>query len=608
MKLFKSLFEPVDKWLWSFLCKNHLILFCSDDAPEAPNLSKQAGKYLFGKDFTSYSGITDPLLQGRLLESEETYRPLFSGLELADINTFASGLKEGTPNPEYGALEREISQLEADIAETRTKKNGKVVPVLGSGKLKKAQKRLKEAQTRLTSIEPTMTPQKGLLELLEDQARSAGDLQREQLELQRDSDVKALETYGSQVVDAYRQADPRSADLADFASLRAGMTRDADGNITYTESDLLSKGRGLMNSELRSASEAEEALRSQGLSNINAKRAAASAAQTALQASGLSNINAQREAASAAEQELNKVGMSLSDLSPTEQEALLSGRGMEFAASTGELTPLEQRRAQQSSREASISRGRGMDQSAIYGEMQARMAAELDKQGREVALGAKLLGQQSEMRLNRLGQGASVLGQAEAMNAQRRAEQLQRQQFGATSLNQVELMNAQLRREQLQRQELGASMLGQAETAEAQRRADQLKQIQMGSQLFGQAQTVDQRNLGQAFEMNRLMAGDLGSAILGRPSSAIQLGGQILDAAQTGASQELGPNLFDMSPGINAGMQMYQNQAQSNIANQASQGNMMSGLAPAAGSLAGSAAGSLSSAAGSLGSAAIGAI
>ena len=53
---------------------------------------------------------------------------------------------------------------------------------------------------------------------------------------------------------------------------------------------------------------------------------------------------------------------------------------------------------------------------------------------------------------------------------------------------------------------------------------------------------------------------------------------------------------------------MYQNQAQGNIANQASQGNIMSGLAPAAGSLAGSAASSLTSAAGSLGSAAIGAI
>ena len=571
---------------------------------------KSMGEYLFGKDFSkSYQGITDPVLQDRLIQAEGTYRPQYTALELRDINTMAYGIKGGTDSLQYKRLEAELAGLKAGQELTATASSerraelekqalllfpdGQLQPSKSQGMLNMnlldemsgegtkgidpavAQRSAfvnaslgtsaQDRATRIGRIEAEMSQletapdTKGLFDMLEDQSERAGILQRSELVKQRQADVDALREFAPQVVQANRDADPYSTALAEKATANAVMK-------------------------------------------------AASSAERALQSSGLSNINAKREAASAAEQELNKVGMSLSDLSPTEQEAILSGRGMEFAASTGELTALEKRRAQQSSREASISRGRGMDQSAIYGEMQARMAAELDKQGREVALGAKLLGQQSEMRLNRLGQGASVLGQAEAMNAQRRAEQLQRQQFGATSLNQVESMNAQLRREQLQRQELGASMLGQAETAEAQRRADQLKQIQMGSQLFGQAQTVDQRNLGQAFEMSRLMAGDLGSAILGRPSSAIQLGGQILNAAQTGASQELGPNLFDMSPGINAGMQMYQNQAQGNIANQASQGNIMSGLAPAAGSLAGSAASSLTSAAGSLGSAAIGAI
>ena len=66
----------------------------------------------------------------------------------------------------------------------------------------------------------------------------------------------------------------------------------------------------------------------------------------------------------------------------SEAEQLLGQRGLEFAASTGELSPLEQRRATQSSRQASTARGRGMDQSALYGEMQSRMSEEMNKQER----------------------------------------------------------------------------------------------------------------------------------------------------------------------------------------------------------------------------------
>ena len=279
-----------------------------------------------GKSQLEYiEGITDPVLQEKILGAEERGRPRYAALELQDIQTFAEGLKD---------------------------------PVTGE----------------------VTTP--GVLDLLENQSQRAFELQQSQLQDQRAADVGALGEFAPQVVEAYRSADPRSAELADEASRRA------------MDPSQMDKGQELLNAKLQ----------------------AASAAESALQSSGLSNLEAEREAASAAEQELNKVGMSLSDLSPTEQEGLLSGRGMEFAASTGELTPLEKRRAQQSSREASVARGRGMDQSAIYGEMQTRMAEELNKQEREIALGSSLLGQQANMRLNRLGQGASILTQAEAMD------------------------------------------------------------------------------------------------------------------------------------------------------------------------------------------------
>jgi len=504
MKLFKFIFEPINGWLWSFLCKSNLILFCSSSAPKNPppiDPGKSTGEYLFGKDFAkSYQGITDPRLQERLIQAEGTYRPQYAALELADINTFAYGLKE-RDNPEYKRIQTEIAGLKAgqeyeSLSTKERKKSLKKQANLlfpdqkssgfGRGKnyyqQNKAAKanrdafiknglsadgdraaKIAELETQLGGMSETLEAQGGLFDLLEENTTRAGKLQRKELATQRLADVAALQLFAPQVVQANRDADPYSTALAEKATANAVMK-------------------------------------------------AASSAERALQSSGLSNINAQREAASAAEQELNKVGLSLSDLSPTEQEAILSGRGMEFAASTGELTALEKRRAQQSSREASVARGRGMDQSAVYGEMEARMAQELNKQEREIALGAGLLGQQSEMRLNRLGKGAGILGQAEAMDAQRRADQLQRQQFGAQSL-------------------------AQAESASAQRRADY------------------RQNLALAFEMNRSLAGDAGNVILGRPSASIGLGNQVLGQAQQAASGQMGPQLFDSNVGLNMALQ-----------------------------------------------------
>ena len=461
-------------------------------APPPIDPGKSMGEYLFGKSFSgSFQGITDPRLQQRLIGSERKYRPQYTALELADIGVMARGIKGGTANPEYARLKAELAGLRAgaeyssmgsaernaaleeaaqklfpDVKAKKGKNKGRarggMFNIFGSLKdednsakreayIKAAggggdtAGRIAQIEAQLEGMSPTLGATPGLFDLLEEQSTRAGALQREQLGLQRKSDVAALKKFAPQVVEAYRAADPYSTGLADEATAQAMDPR------------LRNKGKSLINSKVK--------------------------------------------AASAAERKLNKVGMSLSDLNPTEQEAILSGRGMEFAASTGELTELEQRRAQQSSREASVARGRGMDQSAVYGEMEARMAEELNKQEREIALGSSLLGQQANMRSSRLGQGAGILTQAEALAAQRRAEQLQR--------------------------------------------------IQLGSGLTRQA---DQQ-LQSAFGMNRQIAGDVGMAILGRPSSAIGLGGQMLGQAQQGAAGPMGPQLFDPNVGINMALQ-----------------------------------------------------
>ncbi len=147
-----------------------------------------SGKYLFGQDFSSFSGITDPRLQERIIGAEEQFRPRYAALELADINTFA----QGAIDPETG--ER-------------------------SG---------------------------GVFDLLADSSRRAGDLQREQLAQQRADDVSALQEFSPQVVEAYRAADPFSTAIADRMSRRAlgQLTPEEERNIQQqARAGSLARGR-----------------------------------------------------------------------------------------------------------------------------------------------------------------------------------------------------------------------------------------------------------------------------------------------------------------------------------------------------------------------------
>jgi hypothetical protein len=68
----------------------------------------------------------------------------------------------------------------------------------------------------------------------------------------------------------------------------------------------------------------------------------------------------------------------------------------------------------------------------------------------------------------------------------------------------------------------------------------------LGRRGLRQQQEQFAAGLGQgAFAQQRALAGDLGATILGRPSSAINLGGQLLGQAQTGAAGQMGPQLYD---------------------------------------------------------------
>jgi hypothetical protein len=381
----------------------------SSKAPPPIDPGKSMGEYLFGRGFSSYQGITDPRLQERLLGAEATYRPQYTALELADIGVMARGLEEReVADPRYTQAQDRISGLQAELAKTpdtivETRKTGlhgrnrsrtETVSV-PNPKRAKLEREIASQQELIAGLSPTKmqaaTP--GLFDLLEEQSRRAGVLQREELQLQRESDVGALREFAPQVVEAYRAADPYSTGLADMASRQA--------------------------------------------------------------------------------------------------ETL-------YAEGEGELSPERRRMAEQAARMGSLARGRIGDESSIA---------------------AELLGRE-----------------------------------------------------------------------------------QVRSGLRAEARQAG----GQAFSMQRQMAGDIGSVLLGRPSAAIGLGGQVLGQAQAGAAGPMGPQLFDPNVGLNMALQQrgqdvtFQGmQAQAQAANSA-------GIMGAVGSIGGSLLGA--SATGSVGSAAIAAI
>jgi len=241
----------------------------SPKAPPPIDPGKSMGEYLFGKGFQKkYKGITDPRLQQRLLEAESRYRPQYSALELADINTMWEGFEDVSQSPQYQSLQAELAGLEAgaevsdlNIADRRealgaqfdaareglqSSPMGKVMYGFGSNKrngdfggkkgkdgkktggdenreayinaglkdTKGRTARIAEIKSRMGEMEK-MEGVKGYKGLLAEASRQSGMLEREMLGLQRKDDVSALEEYAPQVVEAYRAADPYSTGLAE---------------------------------------------------------------------------------------------------------------------------------------------------------------------------------------------------------------------------------------------------------------------------------------------------------------------------------------------------------------------------------------------------------
>ena len=558
-----------------------------------------------------YKGLYDPKLVSDLAKIDAKARKDLGTVELQQLDLLLNGTT--TPNPAYQesrnksdafrSIERKLKSAGNNTASTKFINSltpgekyylyqGGFIDASGTprrsyGKYD-VKEQVNEARAAVNKT-PKTTKTEGLNQIVREQSQLIGDITRSQTSLTRAADVRDIERLGKKVTQAYRNADPASANLARIASERAGdfseSERDSRLKISALNSiqqKLSRYGRGAsdplflkysltdgeayylyqagyinldrtpqkqfnvsdLQQEVKDATaeikniqsgvrtpDATDKLDEVGSQLIGRDIREESKAERALEMRGIADTFAQREAASQSEQQLLKMGMSESDLSPTEAESLIFGRGSEFINSTGELSPLEQRNTAQAARQASVARGRGMDQSSIYGEMMARSSEELNKKEREVALGSDLLGQQAEMRRLRLGQGSGFLKDAEDLATQRRTEQMKRQAMGIGALGTVDNMEARREQELLNRQQAGASMINTGEAIQSNR-------------------------LNTAFDLNRRMAPDLGNVLLNRTSGASF--GSLNTAQNIGSGT--GYQVVDPNSGITMDSNNYANQ------------------------------------------------
>ena len=237
----------------------------SPKAPAPIDHAKAQGEFLFGKGFGNYQGVTDPRLQQKILSAEAQFRPQYSALELADINTMWEGIEDPKQSPAYQGLQAELAGLEAGAAvsnltssarrealgrqfdampqaakpkkkargrsqgRNRTFFSGRQDAARDKAALAKNKEefinagmsagtdraaRTAEVKAQMGQLEQTQGV-KGYKGLLAEASRQSGMLEREMLGLQRADDVSALEEFAPQVVEAYRAADPYSTGLAE---------------------------------------------------------------------------------------------------------------------------------------------------------------------------------------------------------------------------------------------------------------------------------------------------------------------------------------------------------------------------------------------------------
>jgi hypothetical protein len=596
--------------------------------PSAPPPPVQVDPGQSSLDFIR--GMANPELQNELLSAEQRYRPEYNKLELADINTLLRGSGEGEDyvpgilgQQQYAARELQKSGAELDSMQRRADLTD--VERLGT----RASRAFLAANPELAQ---SLTEAEGL--------RGGG--------MSVDNDIRRLVSQGVPQAQAAQIAQSR---------LGGGLQQAALGQLggTAAEAQLARAGMG----QFRSSD--EEALLGQaamgqfqrGAGEMQVGQLAMGQLQRGAGEMQLGQAGMGQFQRGAGEMQLGQAGMGqLQQAGMGEMQ--LNKRGMDLLNREAGASPLQTRNAIQQARIASQARGRLGDASSVYGEIGARLSADLDLESRNLGLGSQLLGQSFGMGQQRLGTGAQFVGQEFGMGQQRvgTGAQLLGQEFGmgqqrtgtaAQLLGQefgmgqqrtgtaAELLSQRFGMGQ-QRLGTGAQLLGQEFGIGQQR-------LGTASNIYGQDLSRDQTNaamqqqtalanqqaamsgrgmdlqgllgLGQlqqsqqqgnrSYAMNLVNARQATSvdpfaAILGRTSGAPGMGSQAAQFTAGLAGQQLGPNLFDPNAGINLALQNNANRSNYQSSIYGAQAGFAGAQAQARGAMIGGALGGLGSA------------
>jgi len=531
-----------------------------------------------GKSALDYmNAMADPALQERILQSEQTYRPQYAALNLADLNSYLRGTG-GQP----GALE----------------------------------------QSRIAT-----------------ESQNANQIAA--LSAQRGADIADVEQYGTRASDAFLNANPQLRASLERADALAGPQQNQFSNLLSAQLRQQQPRENIYAQQVGAAQmggpQQVQAAQLGGPQQINA---------ALMNARG---VNAAGIGQSALGAGLQQGGMD--QLYASQGEQGLNQAGLEILNRRAGASPLQVRNAIQQARIASQARGRSGDMSSMYGEIGARLSADLDLENRNLGLGSQLLNQGFGMGQQRLGMAGNIYGQdlnraqsnasmqqqaalanqqaflssGQANQQAQMQAQLANQQAGLNvgQSNQQALMQSQLANQQAgltvgqanqqammqsqlanQQANLGASESNRANAQ--QQYQNYIQNLGQGSQLFNQGLAADRGYAMGLVGARQATASDPFQAILGRGSNAAQMGFGQQQFAQGMAGQQ-GPQLFNPDAGINLALQQNANLGSYNAnifgsqagfagAQAQARGAMIGGLASGLGALGGGfATGGLSS-------------
>ena len=494
--------------------------------PSAPPPPAQVDPGQSSLDFIR--GMANPELQNELLAAEQRYRPEYNKLELADINTLLRGSGEGE---DYvpGLLDQE----------------------------QYAARKLQQSQAELNSM-------------------------------QRRADLTDVERLGARASRAFLDANPELKE----SLMQAEGLRESPMSVDADIRNLMAQGVPQSQAAQIARSRLGDQLNQAGLDQLRG-----TAAEDRLMRAGMDQFRSSDDEAllgqaamgqfqrGAGEMQLGQAGMGqLQQAGMGEMQ--LNKRGMDLLNREAGASPLQTRNAIQQARIASQARGRLGDASSVYGEIGARLSADLDLESRNLGLGSQLLGQSFGMGQQRLGTGAQFVGQEFGMGQQRTgtAAQLLSQRFGMGQqrlgtgaqllgqefgIGQQRLGTASnIYGQDLSRDQANAAMQQQTALANQQAAMSGRGMDLQGLLGLGQLQQSQQQG-NRSYAMNLVNARQAASvdpyaAILGRTSGASGMGSQAAQFTAGLAGQQLGPNLFDPNAGINLALQNQANQSNYN--------------------------------------------